>query len=193
VRKHRAPSTEHLAIYFVVHPVNQDGSSSGRRKTIMDNDALKTLVAQGLTAMKAGSEVAAQATTEIREDARHPELKAALETGNKVSQGWAQRIKQALQEVGDASGEAKNPVVEGMYEVSRMIRRQALDDTSRDLGIIANGQIALHYWIAAFGTIRTYASHLGMNEIAHAMQTSLDEAKKGDEAHTAIAQRILSA
>jgi len=159
----------------------------------MENGALKTLVAQGLTAMKAGSEVAAQATAEIRQDARHPELKAALEAGNKVSQSWAQRIEQALQEVGDASGEAKNPVLEGMYEVSRMIRRQAPDDTSRDLGIIANGQLALHYWIAAFGTIRSYASHLGMNETARAMQASLDEAKEGDGAHTAIAQRIMSA
>jgi len=158
----------------------------------MDNGALKTLVAQGLTAMKAGSQVAAQATAEIREDARHPDLKAALETGNKVSQGWAERIDQALQEAG-GNGEAKNPVLEGLYEVSRMIRRQAPEDTSRDLGIIANGQLALHYWIAAFGTIRTYAGHLGMEKTAQAMQASLDEAKEGDAAHTAIAQRIMGA
>lgn len=159
----------------------------------MDNDALKTLVAQGLTAMKAGSHVAAQATGEIQNDARHPELKAALETGNRVSQGWSQRIEQALQEVGGGAGEAKNPVLDGLYEVSRMIRRQAPDDASRDLGIIANGQLALHYWIAAFGTIRTYAAHLGMDETVRAMQASLDEAKEGDAAHTAIAQRILGA
>lgn len=157
----------------------------------MNNDALRTLVAQGLTAMKAGSHVAAQATGEICNDARHPELKAALETGNKISQGWAQRIEQALQEVGDEAGEAKNPVLEGLYEVSRMIRQQAPDETSRDLGIVANGQLALHYWIAAFGTIRTYAAHLGMNETARAMQASLDEAKEGDSAHTDIARRIL--
>ena len=157
----------------------------------MNNDALRTLVAQGLTAMRAGSHVAAQATGGICNDARHPELKAALETGEKVFQGWAQRIEQALQEVGGEAGEARNPVLEGLYEVSRMIRQQAPDDTSRDLGIIANGQLALHYWIAAFGTIRTYAAHLGMNETARAMQASLDEAKEGDAAHTDIAQRIM--
>lgn len=162
-------------------------------ETIMNDGALKTLVAQGLTAMKAGSHVAAQATAEIQQDARHPELKAALETGNKVSQGWAERIEQALREVGGGSGEAKNPVLEGLYEVSRMIRRQAPDDTSRDLGIIANGQLALHYWIAAFGTIRTYAAQIGMNETARAMQASLNEAKEGDAAHTEIAQRIMDA
>jgi ferritin-like metal-binding protein YciE len=156
----------------------------------MNNDALKTLVAQGLAAMKAGGKVAAMATDEIQKDAHHSDLKAALEKGNQTSQQWTQRIDRALQEAG-GSGEQKNPVLEGLYEVSRQIRQQAPDDTSRDLGIIANGQLALHYWIAAFGTIRTYASQLGMSETAEAMQTSLDEAKHGDEQHTEIAKRIM--
>lgn len=156
----------------------------------MNDDALRTLIAQGLSAMKAGSQVAARATDEIRNDARHPELKSALETGNRVSQGWTQRIDSALQEVG-GGGEERNPVLEGLYEVSRMIRQQAPDDASRDLGIVADGQLALHYWIAAFGTIRTYAQRLGLGETAQAMQASLDEAKEGDAAHTAVAGRIM--
>lgn len=159
----------------------------------MNNAALKTLVAQGLTAMKAGSKVAAAATAEIENDVRNPELKSALDTGNKVSQQWAQRIDQALQEAGGSNGDEKNPVLDGLYEVSRMIRSQAPDDTSRDLGIIANGQLALHYWIAAFGTIRTYADQVGMSGTAEAMQSCLDEAKQGDQAHNGIAKHIMSA
>lgn len=158
----------------------------------MNNDALKTLVAQGLAAMKAGGKIAAAATDEIQNDARDSDLKAALEKGNEVSQQWTQRIAQALQEAG-GSGEQKNPVLEGLYEVSRQIRQQAPDEASRDLGIIANGQLALHYWIAAFGTIRTYASHLGLSETAQVMQTSLDEAKRADEQHTEIAKSIMGA
>ena len=158
----------------------------------MNNDALKTLVAQGLAAMKAGSGVAAAATAEIRNDARHPDLRAALERGNQASQQWAQRIDRALQQAG-GGGEQKNPVLEGLYEVSRMIRSQAPDDASRDLGIIANGQLALHYWIAAFGTIRTYASRLGLSETEQAMQASLNDAKQADDDHTAIARTIMGA
>ncbi|MBK3400860.1 hypothetical protein [Methylobacterium ajmalii] len=48
----------------------------------MNNNALKTLVAQGLAAMTNGGNVAAQATDEIRNDAYHPDLKAALKQGN---------------------------------------------------------------------------------------------------------------
>ena len=158
----------------------------------MNQDALKQLVAQGLAAMKAGGKVAAAATSEIQNDARHPDLKAALDQGNQVSQQWTQRINQALSEAG-GSGEQKNPILEGAYEVSRMIRQQAPDHASRDLGIIANGQLALHYWIAAFGTIRTYASQIGMSQTEQAMQASLDEAKRADEQHTEIAKRIMGA
>ena len=159
----------------------------------MNDNALRTLVAQGLTAMKAGSKVAADATADIRNDARNAELKAALETGNKVSQGWAQRIDTALREAGGGSGEAKNPVLEGLYDVSRKIRQQAPDDVSRDLGIVANGQLALHYWIGAFGTIPSYADRLGMSETAKAMRASLDEAKQADQGHSGIAQHIMAA
>ncbi len=156
----------------------------------MNNDALKRLVGQGLSAMKAGSKVAADATAEIQKDVRHPDLKAALDQGNQVSQQWAQRIDQAISQVG-IGGEQRNPILEAHHEVSRKIRQQAPDDTSRDLGIIADGQLALHYWIAAFGTISAYAGQAGLGEVEQNMQTSLDEAKQADEQHTAIAKRIL--
>ena len=158
----------------------------------MNNDALKQLVTQGLAAMKAGSKIAAEATAEIQRDARSPDLKTALDQGNQTSRQWAQRIDQALTEAGKG-GEEQNPVLEGLYDVSRKIRQQAPDDASRDLGIIASGQLALHYWIAAFGTIRTYANQVGMTDTAQNMQKSLDEAKQADEQHTALAKRIMSA
>lgn len=92
-----------------------------------------------------------------------------------------------------AMASRKNPVVKALYEVSRMIRQQAPDDMSRDLGIIANGQLALHYWIAAFGTMRAYASKLGMDRTASAMESCLKEAKEADEQHNGLAQRIMGA
>ena len=51
----------------------------------MNENNLKKLVAQGLSAMQAGSDVAAKATDEINNDARHPALRSALEEGNRTS------------------------------------------------------------------------------------------------------------
>ena len=157
----------------------------------MANESLKTLVQQGLAALKAGSQVAAKATADIQQDAKNPQLKSALDQGNETSKQWATRIDRALQEAG-GGGQQENPVLEAHFEVSKKIRQQAPDDYSRDLGIIAAGQLALHYWIASFGTLRTYAAQAGLQQTQQDMQSSLDEAKRADEQHTQLAEQIMA-
>ncbi len=152
-------------------------------------DNLKALVSQGLAAMKAGSDVAARATDEITRDATHPDLKAALDEGNRTSKEWAARIDRALQQAG--GDQQDNPILDAHHEVSRRIRQQAPDDQSRDLGIIASGQLALHYWIAAFGTMANYTRVLGLDDVAQDMKSSADEAKQADEQHTRLAEQLL--
>ena len=158
----------------------------------MANEQLKPLIQQGLAALKAGGQIAAAATAEIQNDARNPQLKAALDQGNETSKQWTARIERARQEAGGA-GEQQNPIMEAHYEVSQKIRQQAPDDVSRDLGIIAAGQLALHYWIASFGTLRTYAGQAGLSQTEQEMQTCLDEAKQADEQHTQIAEQMMGA
>lgn len=157
----------------------------------MANKQLSTLIQNGLSALKAGGEVAAKATDDILDDATDPQLKQALEQGNHTSKQWQERIERAREEAGD-EGREENPILEAHYEVSKKIRGQAEDDYSRDLGIIASGQLALHYWIASFGTLRTYAEQAGLTQAAQALEACLKEAKQADEQHTQIAERILS-
>ena len=156
----------------------------------MKEESLNQLVAQGLAALKAGGKVGADAAADIENDAHHPDLKSALRTGSETAEQWQQRIDQALQQTGETT-ERDNPVMNALYEVGERIRKEAPDDTSRDLGIIANSQLALHYWIASFGTMRSYLSQLGMDQEAQDMQKSTEEAKQGDEQFTALAQQIL--
>jgi hypothetical protein len=61
----------------------------------MANEQLKQLISQGLSALKAGSKIAAGATAEIQNDVRNPQLKSALEQGNETSKQWSARIDRA--------------------------------------------------------------------------------------------------
>ena len=159
------------------------------------DEQLKALVAQGLQARKAGSEIAAHAIAEIEQDARHPDLKAALQRGSETAKQWQQRIEAALTETGDGarSGEDGNAIIAAHYEVSKKICANAKDDRSRDLGIIAAGQLALHYWIGSFGTQHSYAEAAGLTQGAAAMRQCAEEAKMADEQHTELARKILQA
>ncbi|WP_375429596.1 ferritin-like domain-containing protein [uncultured Sphingomonas sp.] len=157
----------------------------------MADDNLKQLVRQGLTALKAGTRVAADATQEIQGSATSPELKQALQQGTDQSTEWAARIDRALEEAGGPVGEDDNPILEAHHQVSQRIRQAASDEMSRDLGIIAAGQLAIHYWIASFGTLRNYAEKLGLERTDREFRQCAEEAKQADEQHSQLAEQML--
>ena len=156
----------------------------------MENTKLQQLIQQGFAAMKTGSEMAAKATDEISNAAQHPKLKEALEKGNQTSKKWVERIERGLREAG-GSEHRNNPVIEGVAKVNQDILQTVSDPDSRDLGIIAAGQLALHYWIAAFGTMHNYAGEAGLDQAEEDMKACVKEAKEADEEHTEIAEDIL--
>jgi len=155
----------------------------------MNEQALKHLISQGLGALKAGGEIGSQAAGDLENDVRDPQLKQLLQQGSQQAQMWTTRIDRALQEVG--GGEQDNPVVKALYEVGKRIRAQAPDDFSRDLGIIADSQLALHYWVAAFGTMRAYAKRAGLNQTEQEMGQCLQEAEQRDKQLTDVAIKIM--
>ena len=153
-------------------------------------EAVKSLLVDGLQAVQGASNVGRQATQQIQQAATHPELKQMLQRGSEVTEKWRQRIDQAVQTVGAQGGNQSNPITEAIQQVGEKINGKMQDETARDLGIIATGQIALHYHIASFGTLAAYAKMLGMQQVAQTMGECLQEAKQADEKYTELAQRI---
>ena len=154
------------------------------------SEAVKSLLAEGLQAVQGASNVGRQATQRIQQAATHPELKQMLQKGSEVTETWRQRVDQAVQSVGGQGGNQSNPISEAIEQVGQKISQRMQDETARDLGIIASGQIALHYHIASFGTLAAYAKMLGMQQVAQTMGECLQEAKQADEKYTELAQRI---
>ncbi len=158
----------------------------------MTTEQLTALLTFSLAAMKTGSTIAAAAAADIRHDAHDSQLQVVLDQGTETARQWAARIDRALAELG---GEAApvNHAVQAHYEVDKRLRGFAKDEAARDLSIIASGQRALHYWMAIFETVRTYAVRAGLPQIAQEIQASRDEAKLADEQHARVAEQILSA
>ena len=65
---------------------------------------------------------------------------------------------------------------------------EAEDDDTRDAVMIAAAQKVEHYEIAAYGTIRTWAQLLDLNEIASLLEESLEEEKDTDQKLTELAE-----
>ena len=62
------------------------------------------------------------------------------------------------------------------------------DDTTMDACLIAAGQRAEHYEMAAYGTLVAWAKAMGHTEAADLLQETLDEEKAADEKLSALAE-----
>jgi ferritin-like metal-binding protein YciE len=158
----------------------------------MLKDSLKHLTSQGLQAVQAGSKLGAAAAADIEQQATAPELKDFLRRGNAQAKTWADRIAQAQQIVHGETAEQDNPIIKAHYEVSQRIVQHAQDSLERDLGIIAAGQLVLHYYIASFGTLASYMKQQDQTEAARLLKQCSDEAKHWDEEHTRLAEQMMS-
>ena len=158
----------------------------------MANDQLTYLIQESLASMKAGGNIAKEATAEIHAAATNKKLKSALQDGNKTAEQWRKRVDEALKESG-GTREPGNRIIEALYDVSKSILTKYEDDYSRDLAIIESGQLALHYWIAAFGTMDAYAKRAGLTQTSKNMEMCRKEAERSDKLHTDIAIEIIEA
>ncbi len=164
--------------------------TSTQSSATVQQDALKNLITQGLPALKAGLEEAKKHIDDIIDSATNPKLKQVLEQGKQTSAQWEQRVRKAMEDAG-ANGERDNPIIEAHGEVAERIRNDAPTDGVRDLGIIASGQLALHYWIAAFGTMASYCASADMTDAAERLSQCVDDARQADEMHTDLAYEIM--
>jgi len=57
-----------------------------------------------------------------------------------------------------------------------------------DAGLLAAAQAVEHYEISRYGTLRTWAEELGLDEAAKLLEKTLKEEKATDEALTKIAK-----
>jgi ferritin-like metal-binding protein YciE len=74
-----------------------------------------------------------------------------------------------------------------LSEAEEMIDAKG-DPTVKDAALIAAAQRVEHYEIAAYGTARSLAQHLGQSESANLLQATLDEEKQTDKKLTEIAE-----
>ena len=158
----------------------------------MQEEILRHLTHQGLQAVQAACKLGQESAAQTEQMATSAELKEQLSRGTERSRHWAERLSQVQQMTHGTNEEGDNPIIRAHQEVAHRIAERAKDSTERDLGLIASGQLALHYFIAAFGTLASYVEAMGESEAAGLLKQCGDEAKQGDEGYTKLAKKMLS-
>ncbi len=158
----------------------------------MANDNLKDFYVQGLQALHVAGQKGREAANETLGAITSPELKQMVQQDTDLLQQQSERLNDLLQKAGAQASGQQNAIIEGIQAGAKQIREAAKDDTTRDAGIVASGQIALHYYIAAFGSLAALAKTLGMNDAAGVLKQITDECKQRDQKYTDLAEQVIN-
>jgi ferritin-like metal-binding protein YciE len=129
-----------------------------------------------------------KALPKLAKNATNPELRAALESHLGETQEQIARLEQVFELLDETARGKHCAGMAGIIEEGNDMLEEDADDAVMDACIIAAGQRAEHYEMAAYGTCIAWAKVLGLDEVAVLLETSLNEEKAADEKLSALAE-----
>ena len=116
------------------------------------------------------------------------DLRTAFETHLGETRGHVERLERVFASLGEKARGIHCDGIAGIIEEGKSIMEEDFTDTTMDACLIAGGQRAEHYEIAAYGTLVAWARVMGHTEAATLLDEILGEEKAADEKLTALAE-----
>jgi len=129
------------------------------------------------------------ALPKMAEKASHDELRTAFEQHLSQTQEHVRRLETIFDNLGEKPTGKECKGMKGLIEEGEDILKEDGDPDVKDAAMIAAAQRVEHYEIAAYGTVRTYADQLGLNDHAQLLQRTLDEEGNTDKRLNQLAMR----
>ena len=129
-----------------------------------------------------------KALPKMAKAASAPQLRSAFESHLKETRAQVTRLEQAFASIGEKARGKHCDGIAGIIEEGSSIMEEDFDAATMDACLIAAGQRAEHYEMAAYGTLVAWARTLGHTDAGDLLQETLDEEKAADEKLSALAE-----
>ena len=180
------------AVWISHSPPNKPNPNHPNKNTIMPNQEYQKMYVENLQALVVASEMSEQSSAGYVNAITSLELKEMVASGAKIAKEHNDTIKDLLRKAGGQPSPKPNQVMAGIIEAGKDSVTSAGDPGARDAAVIATLQVALHYYIAVYGTVASTAKHLGRQEEAQTV-ARLNEWMKGKDAdYTRLAEGMIS-
>src|SRR3954469_6042714 len=133
-----------------------------------------------------------KALPKMAKAASSDKLRAAFEKHHDETEGQVERLEQIFELLDKpARGKTCDAII-GILDEGKEIMDEYKGAEALDAGMLAAAQAVEHYEISRYGTLRTWASELGMNDAARLLEETLKEEKATDLALTALAKSVVN-
>jgi ferritin-like metal-binding protein YciE len=120
--------------------------------------------------------------------AKSEELKNAFLTHRDETEVHVERLQQVFELVGKRAQAKTCEAIKGILEEGDEVAEEYAGSEALDAGLLAGGQAVEHYEMSRYGTLKTWATQLGMKDAAALLDQTLQEEKKTDTLLSKLAQ-----
>ena len=129
-----------------------------------------------------------KALPKMAKKATSKNLTAAFEAHLEETRGHVDRLEQVFAALGEKVRGKHCDGIAGIIEEGKSVMEEDFDGETMDACLIAGGQRAEHYEMAAYGTLVAWAKVMSHTEAADLLEEILEEEKAADEKLTALAE-----
>lgn len=119
---------------------------------------------------------------------KNEKLKEALKTHLKETKNQVIRLKKVFSIIGEKPVSKTCKGMEGILKEGSELLNEQMDAELRDAFIIGIAQRVEHYEMAGYGTARSHAIQLGLEQVSDLLKETLDEEANADKTLTKIAE-----
>jgi ferritin-like metal-binding protein YciE len=158
----------------------------------MPLDSLRALYLRELQDLYSAEKQLVRALPAFARAAQSPELQAALKAHLGQTKTHVKRLEEAMAASGETANGARCKAMAALIKEGKDLLKQGGDPAVLDGALITAAQKIEHYEIAGYGSARTYADMLRLDEAADLLQQTLNEEGQADERLSELAEATLS-
>jgi ferritin-like metal-binding protein YciE len=128
-----------------------------------------------------------RALPKMAKQAESPELKQAFETHRDQTEGHVERLNEVFEQLGRPARGKTCEAILGIIDEAKEIMEEFKGADALDAGLASSAQAVEHYEIARYGTLKTWALQLGLNDAAKLLDETLQEEIQTDKLLTKLA------
>ncbi|EKS42730.1 ferritin-like domain-containing protein [Afipia clevelandensis] len=128
-----------------------------------------------------------KALPKMAKAAQSDELRAAFEKHEGETEGQVERLEQIFELLDKPARGKTCDAIMGILDEGKEIMTEYKGTEALDAGLLAAAQAVEHYEISRYGTLKAWATKLGMKDAVKLIDATLQEEKNTDEALTGLA------
>ena len=122
------------------------------------------------------------------EKATNRELAKALRDHLQETEHQVTRLEKVFENLGESPRGTDCPAIDGLISEANDVAGEVDDKKVLDAAVIGSAQAIEHYEISRYGTLKCWATELGMKDVVKLLDATLSEEKKTDATLTELAE-----